>query len=56
MVDARGYGRSDAPEQGYNPINMAGALASVITGLDLQKPAVLGHSIDVGSQLSLTTS
>jgi len=45
MVDARGHGRSDTPEQGYTPIDMAADLAGVITGLGLNKPTVLGHSM-----------
>jgi N-formylmaleamate deformylase len=45
MVDARGHGRSDAPEEGYSAVEMAADLAGVITDLGLQKPAVLGHSM-----------
>jgi pimeloyl-ACP methyl ester carboxylesterase len=33
MVDARGHGRSDAPDAGYNPTVMADDLAGVITAL-----------------------
>ena len=53
MVDARGHGRSDGPEQGYGLEDMAGDLAGVITGLGLQKPAVLGHSMGGGTALVL---
>ena len=53
MVDARGHGRSDAPEQGYSPIDMAADLAGVITGLGLQKPAVLGHSMGGSTTMAL---
>ncbi|MCL4859661.1 MAG: alpha/beta hydrolase [Caldilineaceae bacterium] len=53
MVDARGHGRSDAPEQGYTPIDMAADLAGVITGLDLKKPAVLGHSMGGSTAMAL---
>jgi N-formylmaleamate deformylase len=45
MVDARGHGRSEGPEQGYGLEDMASDLAGVITELGLQKPAVLGHSM-----------
>ncbi len=45
MVDARGHGQSEAPEQGYGPEDQAGDLAGVITALELQHPAVLGHSM-----------
>jgi N-formylmaleamate deformylase len=53
MVDARGHGRSDAPAQGYTPIDMATDLAGVITGLGLQKPAVLGHSMGGSTTMAL---
>jgi len=53
MVDARGHGRSDAPEQGYSPIDMATDLAGVITGLGLKKPAVLGHSMGGSATMAL---
>lgn len=53
MVDARGHGRSDAPEQGYGPIEMAADLAGVITGLGLHKPAVLGHSMGGSTTMAL---
>jgi N-formylmaleamate deformylase len=53
MVDARGHGRSDAPEQGYSPIDMATDLAGVITGLGLKKPAVLGHSMGGSTTMAL---
>lgn len=53
MVDARGHGRSDAPEQGYTPIDMAADLAGVITGLGLKKPAVLGHSMGGSTTMAL---
>ena len=45
MVDARGHGRSDAPESGYGQPDMAEDLAGVITGLGLHKPIVIGHSM-----------
>lgn len=45
MTDARGHGRSEAPEMGYGVTDMAADIAGVITGLGLHKPAVLGHSM-----------
>lgn len=45
MPDARGHGRSDAPESGYSVADLADDLAGVITGLDLHKPRILGHSM-----------
>jgi len=53
MVDARGHGRSDTPEQGYTPIDMAADLAGVITGLGLNKPTVLGHSMGGSTTMAL---
>jgi pimeloyl-ACP methyl ester carboxylesterase len=53
MVDARGHGRSDAPEEGYNPTVMSADLAGVITGLGLNKPAVLGHSMGGSTTMAL---
>jgi N-formylmaleamate deformylase len=53
MVDARGHGRSEGPEQGYGLDAMAADLAGVISGLRLQKPAVLGHSMGGGTTMVL---
>lgn len=53
MVDARGHGRSDAPEGGYDPGQQAADLAAVIAALGLQKPAILGHSMGAATALVL---
>ncbi len=53
MVDARGHGRSDAPETGYTLAQMAGDLRGVIAGLGLHRPAVMGHSMGGGTTLAL---
>jgi len=45
MVDARGHGRSDAPDGGYTATTMATDLAGVITALGIHKPVVMGHSM-----------
>jgi pimeloyl-ACP methyl ester carboxylesterase len=45
MVDARGHGLSDAPESGYTTEDRADDLAGLVRALDLEKPAVLGHSM-----------
>ena len=52
MVDARGHGLPDAPEQGYSPLEQSDDLAGVITGLKLSRPIVLGHSM--GAMCTLT--
>jgi N-formylmaleamate deformylase len=53
MVDARGHGRSDAPETGYTLADMAHDLEGVIVGLGLRRPAVMGHSMGGGITLAL---
>ena len=53
MVDARGHGRSEGPEQGYGPEQMARDLAGVIVRLGLSRPAVLGHSMGAATALML---
>ena len=53
LTDARGHGRSDAPDAGYSPVDMAADLAGVITGLGLEKPAILGHSMGGATTLVL---
>jgi len=53
MVDARGHGLSDAPEQGYGPTEQAEDLRGVIAGLGLTRPAILGHSMGAATTLVL---
>jgi pimeloyl-ACP methyl ester carboxylesterase len=53
MVDARGHGRSDAPEEGYGPSEQAADLAGAIAGLGLARPALLGHSMGAATALVL---
>lgn len=53
MVDARGHGRSQATESGYDPATQADDLAGLIAALDLQQPAVLGHSMGAATALVL---
>jgi len=53
MVDARGHGRSDAPETGYGPAEQAADLRGVIEGLELEQPAILGHSMGAATTLVL---
>jgi pimeloyl-ACP methyl ester carboxylesterase len=56
MVDARGHGRSDAPKKGYSSAEHAADLAGVITGLGLERPAVLGHSMGAATALALASA
>ncbi|MBA2596419.1 MAG: alpha/beta hydrolase [Chloroflexia bacterium] len=53
MVDARGHGKSDAPERGYGPVEQADDLAGAIAALGLERPAVLGHSMGAATALVL---
>lgn len=52
MVDLRGHGKSDAPDNGYDYKTMATEVAGLITGLGLKKPIIIGHSL--GAMTSLT--
>jgi pimeloyl-ACP methyl ester carboxylesterase len=53
MVDARGHGRSEAPESGYGPAEQATDLAGAIAALGLERPAILGHSMGAATTLVL---
>lgn len=53
MPDARGHGRSDAPENGYGDATFAADLAGVIRELGLEKPLILGHSMGAATALAL---
>jgi UDP-N-acetylglucosamine 3-dehydrogenase len=45
MVDARGHGLTDAPAQGHDTETRADDVAAFVQALNLEKPAVLGHSM-----------
>lgn len=47
--DARGHGRSDAPESGYGIDDRIADLLGVIEGLDLADPILMGHSMGAGT-------
>jgi pimeloyl-ACP methyl ester carboxylesterase len=53
MVDARGHGESDKPEQGYSPDDHAADLAGLIEALGLARPGVIGHSMGAGTAATL---
>lgn len=53
MVDARGHGCSEGPEEGYGSAEQAADLAAVITALGLLRPAILGHSMGAAMALVL---
>jgi pimeloyl-ACP methyl ester carboxylesterase len=54
MVDARGHGRSDAPEGAYTAKVHAADIAGLIQALNLGKPAMMGHSM--GAATTATTA
>ncbi|MBN1247216.1 MAG: alpha/beta fold hydrolase, partial [Anaerolineae bacterium] len=45
MVDARGHGQSDAPDEGYSTADQAADLAALVRALALDKPVIMGHSM-----------
>jgi N-formylmaleamate deformylase len=45
IVDLRGHGRSDKPDQGYTPTDYAADMAGVIETLELAPVPVIGHSL-----------
>ena len=55
MIDARGHGKSEAPDEGYDQDTMAAEAAGVIEALDLKKPAILGHSMGAATALTLAS-
>jgi N-formylmaleamate deformylase len=55
MVDLRGHGKSDAPEEGYDLATMATELSGLITGLGLESPIVIGHSLGALTAITLAS-
>ena len=51
--DARGHGRSSAPEGDYSHVAMATDLAAFIGALGLERPFVGGHSMGANTALTL---
>jgi pimeloyl-ACP methyl ester carboxylesterase len=43
--DARGHGRSDAPETGYDIERRVADLVGIVNGLNLTDPTIVGHSM-----------
>jgi N-formylmaleamate deformylase len=56
MVDARGHGLSDAPEQGYDPATQAVDHRGVIEALELHRPILIGHSMGALTMLVLAAA
>jgi pimeloyl-ACP methyl ester carboxylesterase len=51
MPDARGHGRSEAPESGYTAEDRAADLAGFVQALKLDRPAIGGHSMGASTSL-----
>ena len=45
VIDLRGHGASGKPEQGYAVETFAGDLQGVLEALELDRPAIMGHSL-----------
>lgn len=54
MLDARGHGLSEGPEEGYGPVDQAEDVAGAIRALGLERPAILGHSMGALTALVLS--
>ena len=54
MIDARGHGLTDTPDDGYTIPNMSNDLVGLIKELHLSKPILMGHSM--GSIISAYTA
>jgi pimeloyl-ACP methyl ester carboxylesterase len=52
-LDARGHGKSSDPSEGYSTADHAADYAGLITGLGLQKPIMLGHSMGAINTLAV---
>ena len=53
MLDARGHGKSQAPDIGYDQKSMAMELAGFIEALQLENPIILGHSMGAATALHM---
>lgn len=53
MLDLRGHGKSDAPDDGYDFKTIAGDLAALVNKLGLEKPIIMGHSLGAMTTLSV---
>lgn len=52
MPDARGHGRSDAPNIGYGEEDRAADVAGLIRALGLDRPVLIGHSMGAATAIS----
>lgn len=55
-VDSRGHGHSSDPPDGFELLTQAEDMAGFIVGLELERPALLGHSLGAEAALVLAGS
>lgn len=53
MLDLRGHGKSDGPDDGYDFVTISGEVADLVEELGLDKPVVMGHSLGAMTALSV---
>lgn len=53
MLDQKGHGKSDDPDDGYDFKTIAAEVAELIKTLGLKKPVLLGHSLGAMTSLSV---
>lgn len=56
MPDARGHGRSSAPEDGYGYTTLAEDLCAFCDALGLEKPLLMGHSMGAATVAQLAAA
>ena len=54
--DLRGHGHSDVPARGYTPDAMAGDLLELLDALEVERPAIVGHSYGADIALYLAAN
>ena len=55
MIDQRGHGKSEAPENGWDYETMANEVAGLIEALELNSPVVMGHSMGAFNALVIAS-
>jgi N-formylmaleamate deformylase len=53
LVDLRGHGKSEAPDDGYDLKTVATEVSGLMTGLGLELPVLIGHSLGAVTALAL---
>lgn len=53
MLDLRGHGKSDDPDDGYDFVTISDEVADLLNGLGIDNPIVMGHSLGAMTALSV---